>query len=293
MSIFGTGKSHTIVAYAFAENFRMSKVQAELGATQSLMDPKDSVSREVPGGGRVYAYNFGVLTFMNVSPEIRLKEMDEFRARREGGLTEPAVIEDFIVEEDPGERPRAEFSRLILDKLTPQRAEVVALTVAQSAAMSYYESLLEKSQTKLAAMLIQLESKGNVGRSPGKLHRFIAETVIMRSEIVGVLHLLDRPDLIWEDKTMDSLYDDPRQRRNSFGHGPRQSPFPGRNGDCFSHHRRNCDVNFPLTSDALRGQIRRRQSSPSQYFHQCRLGRCPPGAIPSRFWSGGPAKCGC
>jgi uncharacterized Rmd1/YagE family protein len=210
VSIFATGKSHTIVAYAFAENFRMSKVQAELGAAQSLMDPKDSVSREVPGGGWVYAYNFGCLVFWNVSPETRIKEMEQFRLRREGGLSEPAVSEDFVVEEDTGERPRAEFSRLILDKVTPQRAEVVALTVAQSAAMSYYESLLEKSQLKLAAMLTQLEHKGNVGRSPAKLHRFIAETVIMRSEIVGVLHLLDRPDLIWEDKTMDSLYDDLR-----------------------------------------------------------------------------------
>ena len=210
MSIFATGKTHNIVAYAFAENFRMSKIHSELGATVGLMDPKDSASREVPGGGRLFAFNFGVLVFWNVPVETRTKEIDQFRARREGGLSDPAVVEDFIVEEDTGERPRAEFSRLILDKVTPQRAEVVALTVAQSSAMSYYENVLEKSLSKLSSMLAQLEQRGHIGRSPARLHKFIAEAVIMRSEVVGVLHLLDRPDLIWEDKTMDALYDDLR-----------------------------------------------------------------------------------
>jgi uncharacterized Rmd1/YagE family protein len=224
VSIFATGKSHTIVAYAFAENFRMAQAQAELGASLSLMDPKDSVSREVPGGGWVYAYNFGVLAFWNVSPEARAREIEQFRGKRAEGLSDPAVIEDFIVEEDPGERPRAEFSRLILDKVTPQRAEVVALTVAQSAAMSYYEQLLERSHVKLAGMLAQLERKGHVGRWPARLHRFIAEAVMMRSDVVGVMHLLDRPDLIWEDKIMDGLYDDLRavfdlkERYQALGH---------------------------------------------------------------------------
>lgn len=210
MSIFASGKTHTFVAYAFPENFRMAQVQGELGASQTLMDPKDSVGRPVPEGGWVYAFNFGVLVFWNVAAQVREKEISEFRARREGGLPKASVCEDFVVEEDSGERARAEFSRLILDKMTPQRAEVVALTVAQSAAMSYYESVLEKTQAKLFVMLASLEKKGHVGRSPSKIHKFIAETVIMRSEVVGVLHLLDRPDLIWEDKTMDGLYDDLR-----------------------------------------------------------------------------------
>ena len=55
-----------------------------------------------------------------------------------------------------------------------------------------------------------MERHGNVGRGSRSLHKLIAETVAMRSEVIGVLHLLDRPDLIWDDKVMDNLYEDLR-----------------------------------------------------------------------------------
>jgi uncharacterized Rmd1/YagE family protein len=42
------------------------------------------------------------------------------------------------------------------------------------------------------------------------LHRFIGEAIGARSEVIAVLHLLDKPDATWDDPAMDAIYDDLR-----------------------------------------------------------------------------------
>ena len=42
------------------------------------------------------------------------------------------------------------------------------------------------------------------------LHRFIGEAIGIRSEVIAVLHLLDKPDETWDDPAMDAIYDDLR-----------------------------------------------------------------------------------
>ena len=203
-------KIHQFTAFAFAENFHIPDLTREIGGSPSLMDPRAAVRKDMNGGGELYAYNFGAMCFVNLAPDERVKEIQRIRAVRGGGLGEASFNEDFLVEENPQERSRVEFSKLVIDQLTPQRAEVVALTVAQSAAMSYYEALYFKTHHKMMVMVEHLEKSGNVGRRSRALHKLIAETVIMRSEVIGVLHLLDRPELIWDDKVMDTLYEDLR-----------------------------------------------------------------------------------
>jgi len=203
-------KTYHFVAYAFPENFHIPDLSQEINGIPSLMDPRSSVRKDLPGGGQLFAYNFGAICFVNVAPEDRLKEIQELKSRRASPLGEASYPEDFLVEEDARERPRVEFSKLVIDRLTPQRAEVVALTVAQSSAMAFYEALYFKAHNKVMVIVEQLERKGIVRRRSRALHQLIAETVTMRSEVIGVLHLLDRPELIWDDRTMDSLYEDLR-----------------------------------------------------------------------------------
>ncbi len=103
-----------------------------------------------------------------------------------------------------------EFNRLVLDHISPERADVVAMTLAQSANMEYYEGMVNIIWNKVSGLVSDLRLYGRVAPRPTKWHKFIGEAVSMRNEVVGVLHLLDRPDLIWEDPTMDSLYSDLR-----------------------------------------------------------------------------------
>ena len=93
----------------------------------------------------------------------------------------------------------------------PARAGVVALTMAQSAAMEYYEGIVDQLFARAGKLVDRLENKGTVAMRTRPLHRFIGEAISTRTEVLAVLHLLDKPDETWEDPTMDRIYDDLRK----------------------------------------------------------------------------------
>ena len=55
-----------------------------------------------------------------------------------------------------------------------------------------------------------MATRGTVPFRLKPLHRFIGEAISSRTEVLAVLHLLDKPDAAWEDPAMDLIYDDLR-----------------------------------------------------------------------------------
>jgi required for meiotic nuclear division protein 1 len=197
-------REHSFHALAFAENFDLKPMAARL--------PEGRLSAQelrlaCAGGGVLFAYPFGAVVFQDVPPQARDEELRRLRP-------EPAppqvVREDFTVREEPGAPIRLADATLIVDELTPARAGIVALTVAQSAAMEYYEHIVERLGARTAALVDRLAAKGTVPQRTRPLHRFIGEAIAARSEVLSVLHLLDKPEATWDDPGMDQIYDDLR-----------------------------------------------------------------------------------
>ena len=55
-----------------------------------------------------------------------------------------------------------------------------------------------------------MERRGTVPFRTRPLIGFIGEAITARSEVLSVLHLLDKPDEVWDDPAMDRIYDDLR-----------------------------------------------------------------------------------
>src|SRR6185295_8751483 len=146
--------------------------------------------RQPKGSGELFAYPFGAVVFRDVSREERARELERLAAARPG-LTAEVVRETFRVVEEPGASIRISEGDLTLDELTPERAGIVALTVAQSAAMEYYERLVEQLFDRTRTLVARMESRGTVPLRTRPLHRFIAEAIGTRSEVLSILHLLD------------------------------------------------------------------------------------------------------
>lgn len=108
-------------------------------------------------------------------------------------------LDDFLLEVEEGVSPAVEFNKLVLNHLTIDRVHVVAGILAQSVIL---ESL-EKQIDKMLEDVSVVDTK-NVR----KMHTFIRKTIKARNSIVGELKLLDRPELLWNDKTIDTLYND-------------------------------------------------------------------------------------
>lgn len=197
--------SHHFDAIAFVEDFSPRELQLLFPQAQGT---SFEVRQEL-GEGELFAYAFGAVVFRDVPKELREAEL----ARLLGllpGLKAEVVREDFLVQEEPEAAIGLRDGLLRVDRLTRSRGGVVALTVAQSAAMEYYEGIVEHATAGLGVWVDRLERSGTITIRIRALHRFIAEAIRTRTEVLGVLHLLDRPDAVWDDPGLALIYNDLR-----------------------------------------------------------------------------------
>ena len=198
--------SHVFHAVAFVENLSLKDLASAY--PEARRTPHELAFR-LPSGGDVYIYPFGAIVFRDAAPADRDAELARL-ARARPGLTSATVLEEFSVREDPGSKAMVSAGVLTIDKLTPDRATVIALTVAQSAAMEYYERIVDQMFSRTGRLVDQLESRGSVPFRTRPLHKFIGAAVSTRNEVLTVLHLLDKPDEAWDDPLMDRIYDELR-----------------------------------------------------------------------------------
>lgn len=196
---------HRFHAVAFVEN--VSLKEAVPAFPNARVRPY-SLHAALDEGGDVFFFAFGAIVFLGVERERRVRELE--RITKRFSLTPQIVNEEFTVLEEPDAPIGVKAGALTLDRLTMDRAGVVALTVAQSAAMEYYERIVEDLLSRTARLVTRLESRGIAPPRTRPLHKFIGEAIGARTEVLSVLHLLDKPDATWEDPGMDRIYDDLR-----------------------------------------------------------------------------------
>jgi uncharacterized Rmd1/YagE family protein len=197
------GPVHTFDAVAFIENLSLRELAAAYPEAKRTPHELSFVS---PQGGTVFMYPFGVVVFYDVPVAARDAELTRlYRARPD--LTSAQEREEFTVREDPGAKPDVVNGVLILDQMTFERAGVVALTVAQSASMAYYDRIVDQMFVQTDKLVDRLEKVGTMPLTTRPLHRFIGAAVGTRNEVMSILHMLDRPDALWEDPGADSIYE--------------------------------------------------------------------------------------
>jgi uncharacterized Rmd1/YagE family protein len=197
---------HQFHAIAFEENFSLRQMAAVFPAAR--VGVRELFMPIQPAGG-LYVYPFGAMVTYDVTLERRESELARLRAANPR-LTTQVVREDYVVVENPGAPIGLSDGKLQVDRLTAERAGVVALIVAQSAAMEYYERIVDQFFARTGSLVEQLERRGTVPFRTRPLNRFIGQAILVRNEVLSILHLLDKPDATWEDGAMDRIYDDLR-----------------------------------------------------------------------------------
>lgn len=199
-------RSHQFAAVAFEENLSLRELQGVWSGARL-----GRLEMQVPceGGGEFFVYPFGAIVFHDVPLERREAELARLRKARPG-LTPQVVRESFSVREEPGAKVDIVDGSLVVDALAPSRSAVVALIVAQSAAMEYYERIVADLFQRTTLLVDPLEKYGSVPMRTRRLHRFIGQAIGTRGEVIAVLSLLDKPDATWDDPALDRIYDDLR-----------------------------------------------------------------------------------
>jgi uncharacterized Rmd1/YagE family protein len=201
---------HTFHALAFIENFSLKELAIHYPEAKRA---RQQLSYRAAAGGWVFLFSFGVVIFYDVGQAGREGELLRLRRAPSGMRDAQVISEEFTVREGEAPatgRPDVEGGVLVVDVLTPERANMVALTVAQSAAMEYYESIVDQMFTDTDHFVTRLEARGNISVFTAKLQRFIGAAISTRNEVISVLHLLDKPDVVWDDAGAERIYEELR-----------------------------------------------------------------------------------
>lgn len=196
------GTRHSVHAVAFVENLSLKELAA---AYPEAHRTAHELRYENEAGGTVWIYAFGVMVLFDVLEADRARQVARLHAVRPS-LHEANASEELEVLEEPVAHPDIHDGRLIVEALSPEGTSVIAMTVAQSAAMDYYERIVDEMFTRTDLLVDRLETTGRAPLATRPLHRFIGTAIGTRNEVLSVLHLLDKPDAVWDDAAADRIY---------------------------------------------------------------------------------------
>jgi uncharacterized Rmd1/YagE family protein len=159
----------------------------------------------------IVVHDFGAVVFVGMDPPECDRVMKAILAQHEE--TRAPLEESFAIEIEPGAAPAVKFDRVVVGELDGRVVEIIALVVAQSVAMEYYEGDVDATVAALEQTSRRLAKEGRLRGSARGLMRFIGRGMVMRSQAIHTLSLLESPGATWENEPLDRLY---RNLRSAF-----------------------------------------------------------------------------
>ena len=197
--------THAFHALAFVDNLSLKGLAA---AYPEARRTAHELWYPAPEGGTVFIYPFGAMTLYNVPPAAVQTHVARLRALRPP-LRDANASDDLTVREEPIAHPDTR-GELVVDHVSSEGVSVIAMTVAQSAAMDYYERIVDEMFDRTDHLVDRLEMTGRAPVATRPLHRFIGAAIGTRNEVLSILHLLDKPDAVWDDAAADRIYQELR-----------------------------------------------------------------------------------
>jgi required for meiotic nuclear division protein 1 len=155
----------------------------------------------------LYLFRFGCVAFFNFTEEDAATELARLREALGKGADDPPT-ESYEIR--IGEPVQVEFEHTVVKRLTRDHIAVIALTVAQSAALDFLEKNTEQVLETSSTLFVNVSSQGRLPLDLRNLLKLIGGTVNTRQDIVTKLAILDAPDETWKSKELDKLYRDVR-----------------------------------------------------------------------------------
>jgi uncharacterized Rmd1/YagE family protein len=203
-TVSGTLKQRTIPLYSIhlGHSIRIDRASAHF-VDRLLEVTKSDLSVRL-GEGVVYLFSFGSAVFAGVEEHRMRVFLEELKPFVEGPTEQ--VTDDFLVEVVEGAKEQVYFDRVILSEATPEKMKIVALVLAQSTTLEYFEGLADQLLSRTATITDGMTAGGRIPLSTQELIRFIGMGLGTQREIVSRLSILDSPEVVWEDVALDSLH---------------------------------------------------------------------------------------
>lgn len=154
----------------------------------------------------IFYYKFNTIVFLWFT-----QEEVEFRVNALSGKNPvlDSLSQEYSLEVD--EKSELQFSItsdvVKLKNNSLNYLEVLCLNIAQSVILDYYETVVESFIPRSTSFYEEIKQTGRVSMRDKEILKIGASALSMKHEIVANLFLLDKPEVTWDDSTVEKFYD--------------------------------------------------------------------------------------
>src|SRR5262249_23185894 len=160
------------LVYGFATTFKVRDL-ARCFTGARLRPAKTQIVAEYGDDRVAVGFDFGAVAFINVPAEERTRVIES--TVRSVPTAEPhaPLEEDFLVDIQPGATPTVHFDRVVVPKLDAAMTDIIALLLAQSVSIDYYDEDLAEILHALDQRTDRIARTARLFGSPRELTRFV------------------------------------------------------------------------------------------------------------------------
>src|SRR6266566_2661558 len=161
----------------------------------------------LPAGaaGVAILFGYGAVVFFNVTDEEQKAFSKELRERLERPLRKPET-EDVLILPVPKQAEGITPGGIGVIDLSLARLQIIAIVLARSVALAYYESAMANSFDSVEPLALRLENPASSGRRFRELLRHIGGALLVQQKMIARIEITEKPDLLWDHPELERLY---------------------------------------------------------------------------------------
>lgn len=168
-----------------------------------LSEKRERLVYEAAPRKYVFIYSFGSVVFYDIEDAIEndlVKVLKELKV----GIVKDKIFDGYTVIEHL--KNSVEFNQIKLKNIDLEKVKILALVLARSVSLEYYEIQVEKIIDQFSVMNKQLKEKGKLNVSGKELMKTIGNNSFIIEMIISKLALLEKPASAWESEETEWLY---------------------------------------------------------------------------------------
>ncbi|MCB0347549.1 MAG: RMD1 family protein, partial [Bdellovibrionales bacterium] len=115
------------------------------------------------------------------------------------------------VQPDAGATHRLDFNKVVLQKFDFEAVRIIALSIGQSVALDYYQSITVDLLAETKDISEELRTKGRSTRNIKNLVRYMGACMSTKQSLTDDLYIYDEPDESWDNQNVSKLFEEAKR----------------------------------------------------------------------------------
>lgn len=166
---------------------------------------KDSILTQLSDQSVAIVYPYGALVFFNATTAATVELIGHCQ-RFASKLFSTPETEQFMVIIQPDQPEGIVQKKVIINKVSKERFEIIGDALAKSLILEYHENRIGHLFDKVDPIAKSLKERGKLGYATSDILKHIGSSLLMSQEMVGKIQVTEKPQVLWEHDELEPLH---------------------------------------------------------------------------------------